>query len=278
MTFDLQRIALGLILSAMIGALAYWRGSLTRSGWLGAIITGTSTFGFGGLSWGLLLVLFFVSSSLLSRYQEQAKTRRVAETFAKGGRRDLVQALANGGIAALLALLHALLGQPALLFAIYVGVLATVTADTWATELGVLSSRPPRLITTGHAVAPGTSGGITLAGSAAAAAGGLMIGSAAALFAMLEQVSQTQSAPTVLALPLLGLLGGFGGALTDSLLGATIQAMYRFPDGRETERRLGPNGEPNSFVRGWRWINNDLVNLISSLVGGIIAGALALLL
>jgi uncharacterized membrane protein len=24
-------------------------------------------------------------------------------------------------------------------------------------------------------------------------------------------------------------------------------------------------------VRGWRWLNNDLVNLMSSLVGGVVA-------
>jgi uncharacterized membrane protein len=42
---DIPRIAAGLVLSAFIGAVAYRRHSLDRSGWLGAIITGTATFG-----------------------------------------------------------------------------------------------------------------------------------------------------------------------------------------------------------------------------------------
>lgn len=161
---DVAQISLGLGLSTCIGGLAYWRRSLTRSGWLGAVIVGTGTFGFGGWAWGLTLIAFFISSSILSHYKERIKEQRAAEKFSKGGRRDLVQALANGGLAALCALLYAFLGQPEWLLFAFIGLMATVTADTWATELGVLSPHQPRLITTGRVVEPGTSGGITILG------------------------------------------------------------------------------------------------------------------
>lgn len=268
---DPTRILLGLLLSLAIGALGYWRHSLTLSGWLGAVITGTLTLGFGGWPWGLALVVFFATSSLLSHYKEQIKAQRASEKFAKGGQRDLSQTLANGGIGAGLALLYALSGEPPLLLAAFVGVLATVTADTWATELGVLSPHPPRLITTGRLVEPGTSGGVTLAGTTAAAAGGLCIGIILPCFVLIGQLFGNTASPTPWWVSAAGLVGGLAGALFDSLLGATVQAMYRSPTGQETERTVGRDGTPNTLVRGWPWLNNDMVNLLSSLFGGAVA-------
>ncbi|NCC32693.1 MAG: DUF92 domain-containing protein, partial [Chloroflexia bacterium] len=62
-----------------------------------------------------------------------------------------------------------------------------------------------------------------------------------------------------------------GGALIDSLMGATVQAIYAYPDGRETERRVARDGRPTTFLRGWQWLNNDMVNLISSVAGALLA-------
>lgn len=272
MILNLTQLGLGLLFSTAVGGLAYWRRSLTASGWLGAVLVGTLIFGFGGWAWGLTMIVFFVSSSLLSHYKEALKERRAAEKFAKGGRRDLWQALANGGLAALCALIYALLGQPVALLAAFVGLMATVTADTWATELGVLSPHGPRLITSGRPVEPGTSGGVTMVGTAAAAAGALLIG--LVLWPLLVLEGRPAGWWIAAAAP----VGGLGGALFDSLLGATVQAIYAHPDGRETERRVDRQGAPTRFVRGWPWLNNDLVNLLSSLVGAALAVAVALLL
>lgn len=268
---DLTQIGLGIGLSTLIGGLAYWRQSLTASGWLGAVIVGSSTFGFGGWSWGLTLIVFFITSSALSHYKEGIKERRAAEKFAKGGRRDLAQALANGGLGALCALAYIIAGQPPALLAAFAGLMGTVTADTWATELGVLSPHRPRLITTGREVEPGTSGGVTLFGTSASAIGALLIGVCLTLLGSLESWAAGQGfAPLWWVLPA-ALLGGVGGALIDSLLGATVQAIYRYPDGRETERRVARDGKPNTFVRGLPWLGNDMVNLLSSVAGALIA-------
>ncbi len=266
------QLGLGLMLSAFIGGLAFWRRSLSASGWLGAVLVGTLTFGFGGWAWGLTLVTFFVTSSLLSHYKETLKEQRAAKKFAKGGRRDLGQTLANGGLAALTAVLYALAGEPELLLAAFAGLMATVTADTWATELGVLSPQRPRLITSGRAVEPGTSGGVTLTGSIAAAAGALLIG------ALLAAFLYRPGSVAPLWIVLSALAGGLGGAMVDSLLGATVQAIYAYPDGRETERRVARDGAPTRYLRGWPWLTNDLVNLLSSVAGALIAAAVAALL
>jgi uncharacterized protein (TIGR00297 family) len=261
---DIPRIAAGLVLSAFIGAVAYRRHSLDRSGWLGAIITGTAIFGFGGWTWGSVLIVFFVTSSALSHFRQAQKQRIAGEKFEKGGRRDLWQALANGGAGAALALVYGLTGEPVMLLAAYVGVMATVTADTWATEIGVLSPHPPRLITSGRIVAPGTSGGVTLYGIGASAGGALLIGATTLLFMVAER------GVWLVALLPAALVGGVVGSLVDSLLGATVQAMYLSPTG-ETEKRASRDGVCYPLLRGWRWMNNDTVNFLSSLAGGAAA-------
>jgi uncharacterized membrane protein len=99
LTHQLPRVALGLLLSAGISTLAYRRRSLDHSVVAGAVITGTSTFGLGGNSWGLSLIFFFVSSSLFSHFRAQEKAATAADKFSKGAQRDFAQVMANGGVA-----------------------------------------------------------------------------------------------------------------------------------------------------------------------------------
>jgi uncharacterized protein (TIGR00297 family) len=263
--------ALGLALSGAIAYAGLAKGALSRSGAGGAVVVGTLIFWLGGWVWGLLLVAFFLSSSLLSRYREREK-EGLAEKFAKGHRRDLGQTLANGGAGVALAVGSALFPHPFWLAA-YVGAMATVNADTWATELGVLSRSSPRLITTGRPVDAGTSGAVSRLGTFSALAGGAFVGAIAGLLRLAVGGTGTGS---LLLLPI-GLAGGLAGSSFDSLLGATVQAIY-FCDtcSKETERTVHRCGTMTRRLRGWRWLNNDLVNLISSVFGAAAGLALAL--
>lgn len=256
---SLASLLLGAGLAALIAGLAFAAGALSVSGALGAVAVGTLTFGLGGAVPAVLLILFFISSSVLSRFGG-ARKRAVAAAFAKGSRRDLGQVLANGGMAAGLAVLLGLTGNE-LWLAGLVGSLAAVTADTWATELGVLARQRPRLITRGTPVEPGTSGGITLEGTLAAAGGSALIGLVGGLM--------TRSGLLVAA----ALVAGVAGSLFDSLLGATVQAMFFCPDcGRETERHPRHScGAETRHVRGWLWLDNDGVNFAASVVGTAVA-------
>ncbi|MCC7352404.1 MAG: DUF92 domain-containing protein [Anaerolineae bacterium] len=269
---DLSRIVAGLALSAAIGTLGYRRGALAPSGVVGAIIVGTATFGFGGWAWGILVVGFFVSSSALSHWREGQK-QALAEKFQKGHRRDLAQALANGGWGVILALAYAIRPGPALYVA-FVGTMATVNADTWATELGVLGRSLPRLITTGRPVPVGTSGAISLVGTGAALAGAAFIGFLAAILAW-------PGAPLPSAIRLLPLAAasGLAGSLADSLLGATVQGIYYCDAcGKETEQRVHRCGRTTRRLRGQRWCDNDVVNFLSAAVGGLVAIMLSMLI
>lgn len=270
----LLRFLLGLLFSSTVGLLAYRRRSLTRSGIAGAIVSGTTTVGMGGWSWGLTLIFFFVSSSFFSHFRAREKAVTAEDKFSKGSQRDLLQVAANGGVATAIALSYACTSERTLQYTLragYVGALATATADTWATELGVLSSQRPRLITTGKQTSPGTSGGITLLGTASSAIGSLALGS----FFWLIQRKHKEN----LTLPFIALISGLLGSLFDSLLGATVQAMYFCPIcHKETERRVHSCGNKTQLLRGLPWLNNDVVNFLSTLWGGVTAMLLATLM
>jgi uncharacterized protein (TIGR00297 family) len=260
-------LGFGALLALVIGEAAYQRGSLSASGVGGAVLTGTLLFGLAGAVGAAGLLAFFLSSSLLSGRFKAAK-KQVEEDYAKGGTRDFGQALANGGVAALAALLLALTGNLRWLGAL-IGALAAANADTWATELGVLARRAPRLITTGQVVPKGTSGGVTAFGLLASAGGALLVGLAVAMAAMLPGApfpsrSLSSFLPGAVA-------AGLVGSLCDSLLGATGQAIYWCPTcGRETERTVHACGTTTQLRRGLPWVGNDLVNGLATACGALV--------
>ncbi len=262
------QIGLGFGLALIISLAAYRLRSLSRSGALAAVLLGTAVFGLGGLAWAALLLGFFISSSLLSRLFRRRK-QSVEEKFSKGSQRDAAQVAANGGIAGLLALAQVFFPASPLPWLAAAAALAAANADTWATELGVLSPRKPRLITTGKVVDKGASGGVSLLGTLAATGGAAFIAALAVLFPPADM----GVAPLWVAL--LVSLAGLLGSLIDSLLGATVQAIYTCPQcGKETERHPLHNcGTPTVPLRGWRWLNNDAVNAACTISA---AGAAAL--
>jgi uncharacterized protein (TIGR00297 family) len=254
---------LGLSLAILVAALAWQARALSSSGAWAAAVTGTVIFGLGGIPWAALLLTFFFSSSLLSKAFAQRKAA-LNEKFSKGSQRDWEQVLANGGLGIVLVLMSLVFPEKEWIWIAYAGALSAVNADTWATEIGVLSRTLPRLITTGARVESGTSGGITPLGSLAAFLGSSLV-SVVALFVM----------PTSNAFLLVAAAtwGGFGGSLVDSLLGASVQGIYTCPAcQKETERFPKHScGTETIPLRGWRWVNNELVNFTCSLAGAVLA-------
>ncbi len=159
--------------------------------------------------------------------------------------------MANGGLATLFAVVY-LFYAAETVYHMYLVVLAAANADTWATELGVLSKHKPRLITTWEKAEKGRSGAVSLTGTMAAAAGSVLV--VISGMAWLDTIS----------IQIIALLGaaGFAGSLADSLLGATLQAQYRLPNGSITEKAT-LNGHMLALARGKRFINNDLVNFLA---------------
>lgn len=260
------QFGLGLGFGALFAYMAYRAEALKLSGAWAAALVGGLVFGFGGIAWAALLLTFFISSSLLSRAYAPRKNT-LSEKFSKGSRRDYGQVLANGGLGALLACLHVLFPDQMWIFVAFAGSMATVNADTWATELGVLSRVPARLITTGRVVDRGASGGITILGYLAGFGGAALIGLEAGAFRSSENLFEL--AATVI-------LAGLLGATFDSVLGASVQAIYFCSVCRkETESHpLHRCGNETSHLRGWKWLDNDWVNFLSALVGALVSIAI----
>jgi uncharacterized protein (TIGR00297 family) len=256
---DMQLI-IGFLLATIVAFLAYRARSLNRSGAYAALLVGTVIFGLGGWAWSILLLTFFITSSALSRAFKKRK-REANEKYAKGGQRDAGQVFGNGGIATLFAALHFFFPEATWPWLGFAASLAAVNADTWATELGVLNPTPPRLVTDlRKVVEKGTSGGVSPVGTLASLAGAGLIGLEAALFNP-SGVNWTFFILVTIA----GLLG----ALFDSLLGATVQAIYYCPAcQKETESNPTHScGTRTTQIRGWRWLDNDWVNFACGVFG-----------
>lgn len=253
-----MQIAIGVVLAAVVALLAYRARSLSRSGAIAAFVVGAIVFGTGGWPGAAVLLAFFIPSSLLSRIGKSRK-RAIGEGIEPEPRNGW-QVLANGGIAAacVLAGLH----EGSRLAAAFVGAFAAASADTWATEIGILSGRAPVSLLTLRPVAPGRSGGVTLLGLVASIAGALLVASVGTLLGLASLWSVAA--------------GGVAGALLDSLLGGSLQALRWCPQcGCECETRLHACGTVTELRRGTGWIENDAVNFVATLGGAAVAALLA---
>ena len=262
---------LGLGLGLLIGWLGYRRGLLSRSGITAITVASVLGFSTGGWVWGGLFLIVFVSSGLWSCYRSAKGS--VAERSRGTVRRDWSQVVAGTGWAAVLALLHLLAPGVTGTFAAFVGALATTNADVWSTELGMLSSRAPRVITSRRPVAAGTPGAVSTLGIVAALAGAWLVGLMGLLFVVIQAWSRDVAWDRALLwLPIAATAGGTVGSLVDSLLGATAQGIY-YCDRCETEtdQRVHSCGKVARQVRGWAWLTNDGIDLVSSIVGAAVA-------
>lgn len=249
-----MQTAVGVLLAAIVAIAAYRTRALSPSGAAAAFAIGALVFARGGWTGAAVLFAFFIPSTLLSRIG--AERKRALAAGEQHGSRNGWQVLANGGVAALCILAGPAFGTA------FAGAFAAASADTLATEIGMLSRGAPRSILTLRPLRPGISGGVTLLGLVASIAGALFVASIA---------SFTGYGP-LLAVA----LGGVAGALLDSIAGATLQALRWCPAcERDCETRRHACGSPTVLRRGVSWIENDVVNFLSTFSGAAVAYAAA---
>ncbi len=256
-----------LMVALLFTGCAYAFRLLSRSGAIATAIVGFVVFGLGGGKFLAALLVFFLSSSLLSKLggERKAQANRHDE---KGSARDAGQVWANGGVAAMCVvvfyvmshnLFHIGIWSPIklrYLLMLYLAALAAVNADTWSTEIGKLSATPPRLLTNWKQVPAGVSGAVSGAGILGALAGAIVI---PLIMLPLWRMNLAEVFAVAWA--------GFLASLVDSVLGATLQVQYRDPHTGEITERKSVRGEHAAKVRGLAWLNNDGVNFAASLCG-----------
>jgi uncharacterized membrane protein len=242
---------------------AYSHKSLTPSGIVAAALTAAAH---AVHPWNLpfvLLVVFFLAGTRATKVKHDVKaglTLSAQGSSGGEGPRTHVQVLANSLMASILSLLHAyqlhvrrreaVAGGPVpdgtfcfswgsgdLLVLGIVANYAAVCADTFSSELGILSKSSPRLITslTLRKVPRGTNGGVTLWGIVAGFFGSMVIVSATLLFLPLcnqstqgklaggEPWTVTQKATLAWGMVIWGTLG----SVLDSFLGGWLQRSVR---------------------------------------------------
>lgn len=249
-------LLLGLFITITV-IIGYHLRFLTRSGSVAAAGVGfviSHSIGVKGL---LLLGIFFVTSSLWSKFRRNQK-KRIEERHEKTSRRDYQQVIANGGAAALLSVLYAFDAQLDYLLAFCV-VIASANSDTWSSEIGTLSKTKPFSFRTWNRVEKGSSGAVSLLGTMVGVLGALMIAiSAGCLFAL--------SLPNMMAVLIFGVLGN----LIDTFIGAYFQPVYECRVCRVETEKLLHCSNSTQIVRGWKYLNNDAVNLLSGIMPALL--------
>lgn len=275
---------IALSVAVLIAGIAWRTQHLSRGGALAAVCVGTAAL-HAQLSWGVVLITWFAATSLLSRWQRERKWARTATILAKNDQRDAWQVIANGGVFAVLAVLTILVrwyavtdgrisGGPddhsfddstaamTVTFAVAAaGALAAAAADTFATEIGTLARAEPRSIRSWQLVPAGTSGAITAIGTIASIAGAVLV----ALCATVVGLTPIAAMPAIV-------MAGILGSLVDTFLGAWLQARRWCPQCEAaTERSLHNCATPTIPHAGIAWLNNDVVNVLCTITGAVIA-------
>jgi len=177
------------------------------------------------------LISVFALTWMATRFGHSRKQK--LGTAEKDGGRRASQVLANLGVATIAAVLYAIYGNPAFLLAT-AAALSEAAADTVSSEIGQAVGSNPHLITNWKVVPVGTNGGITLVGTMAGVIAAVIV---SAVFSITGLVSWKWSGIAVGS--------AIVGMIADSFLGAWL------------ERR--------------RILNNDLVNLLGTLVAATVA-------
>ncbi len=261
---DFSQLMIGIFTSLLIVFFSLKAKFLQLSGAVTAFLLGSIIYGFGGLDYTLPILAFFILSSLLS-FLGKTKKIKVEKAYEKTGTRDYAQVLANGGLAGIFVILYYFY-QLNYIYIVYLSVIAAVTADTWATELGFFSKKLPRLITNFKQVPKGTSGAVSLTGTFFSIIGTIVI-AGIGYFLSRESYIYLGIYFTFLIIITAGTISCF----LDSLIGATIQAQYLCTVCDSTTEKHIHCNMSTIHKSGNKHINNDIVNIVASFFGAVYA-------
>ncbi|MFA7416945.1 MAG: DUF92 domain-containing protein [Acholeplasma sp.] len=247
---------LGFILSLCVTTVAYYKKSLTMSGFMTATVIGTLFFMFGSYIVWSILIFFFISSSLLSKMSKNDRE--------KDGR-NYTQVIANSAVSLIFLALYYYLNDLVYLIVSVVAIAAS-TADTWASEIGSLSRGKTFSILNLKPMEKGLSGAVSLAGLTASLIGAFIV---SLLFSALYFAGNNFA--WILLMEFVGIItvAGFIGSILDSYLGVLLQAKYKeIKSGKIAE--FIASTENYILISGKRFITNNAVNFIMVLTVSVV--------
>ncbi|MFM7709291.1 MAG: DUF92 domain-containing protein [Ferruginibacter sp.] len=256
MITDLQQQLFFQLLFIGAGYWFYLKKSVSASGFVFLLLTTGSLIWTSNNETITAIVMMFLFSTWATRYKEADK-KPVHKRLAESGPRNWKQGFANLGPACLLALGAFFSGEIAFVHAAFASI-AAATADTFASEIGVLSKKQPCFILSRKKVPPGISGGVTLLGMSASAGGASLIALTHVCFFK----------DPLVATMIVGL--GILGSIIDSVIGELYQVLYVNRTGDWVETSGGAEE-----LKGVRWMTNNVVNMITTVTIGIVSYFLA---
>ncbi|MCS7138496.1 MAG: DUF92 domain-containing protein [Crenarchaeota archaeon] len=269
--------AIGKVATVVVLAVAmYFSRSLSFSGIIASTLIGLTAIFLGGWDCFLILLIFLTLGVAFTKYKHAEKTPGTLAQE-KGGVRTWVNVFANGGPAIIPLVLEHFYNME-FFKVFFLSAVCSAASDTLSTEIGLLSKSKPRLITRlWKEVDKGVSGGVTLLGTIAGFLASLII-------ALMPLVTISTGISGLffdfkdpLRLILTSTIAGFFGMIVDSLLGATVQALYVSKEtGLLYEDPRKCNGEC-VLIRGFKHFDNNAVNFSSCLLAGIVGAILYML-
>ncbi|EOH96868.1 TIGR00297 family protein [Enterococcus moraviensis ATCC BAA-383] len=258
MTILFYKLFLGFIVGSLIGLFSYITHLLTKSGMIAIVFVATIVCGFGSwFTWGLL-ILFFCSSGCIHLAKKRINMTNLDTVAEKGHTRDALQVLANS-LPAIISLVLFYYTKNQLFLIGYASGIAGATADTWSSEIGILSKSAPRSIISFKPIQPGLSGGVSLLGTIASSLGSLLI---SVVFWLLYRPDDFSTFPQIFIL-IVPFICGIFNSLVDSLLGATLQAKYRCSICGQLTENKQHHFHTTQQIGGLSWLTNDWVNFFS---------------
>ena len=227
-----------ILLAAAGSAVLYNKGILTRFGSIGTYLLAIYLFAVLGMTWSIPVIFFFLTSVLFTVLNSKVN-KKTSDT----NRRNIWQVCANIFFAAVSSALYLITENQVFIY-FYITLIATVTSDTWASELGPVFTKKCFSLADREFMDSGISGGISIPGTIASLAGSLII-SVLSFYLFFQRID----APLIAVIT----LAGFAAAFADSLFSAFLEPkllkikFFRHQKGPDA---LTPN---------------DLVNLSASL-------------
>src|SRR4030095_13217169 len=93
----ISRALAGFGLASAIAIAVRLARSFSAGGAIAAIVVGTAAT-IAGWNWAAILILFFVTSTALSRFRHATREARISRIVEKGNQRDAWEGVSNGGL------------------------------------------------------------------------------------------------------------------------------------------------------------------------------------